>query len=138
MNWPASANAALAQCLRDYIADSASPLRDVALKHQALPIFSGIGGMSLLAADGKVIDLDDSDQPTSWSDGEWTRLVYIRAAQRFPRLAMLLPGRPEAASACSECNGTGRFPKLPSALCGECSGLGWVTSAGTTPTVSGA
>ena len=126
MNWSESARSALETCLAQYIEDPSSQFRELAAEHHALPIVLGIGGMSLLAPDGRVIALDDSNKRTSWSDPEWTFLIYIRAAQKFPALSMLLPERPRDAPACSDCGGTGWFSKLPSALCGTCSGLGWV------------
>src|SRR5207302_1226210 len=103
MNWSESARSALETCLAQYIKDPSSQFRELAAEHHALPIVLGIGGMSLLAPDGRVIALDDSNKRTSWSDPEWTFLIYIRAAKKFPALSMLLPERPRDAPACWDC-----------------------------------
>ncbi|MDX2219875.1 MAG: hypothetical protein SF172_12705 [Burkholderiales bacterium] len=128
MNWPDGANVALAKTLVDYLADPASPLRHIAAKHNSLPVFNGIGGISLLASDGVVIQLDDFEVPTSWSDEKWTRFIHILAGKRFPALAIILPRKPENARACTECSGTGQIENLHGAHCGTCLGLGWIDS----------
>jgi hypothetical protein len=56
----------------------------------------------------------------------------VLAAERHPQLVSLLPPRPDDATNCGECDGKGKITvgNVSNIICGQCSALGWRTSAG--------
>jgi hypothetical protein len=127
-----SLRARLEQRIEDYLA-AASPanmLRHIAAARRALPLYTDIGGASLLSTDGEVWDFPWDAEQAEQVTGRERMLALVIGAERFPELKELLPVRPASAPDCPECEGTGKFGLSGSSgqvmRCPDCAGLGWL------------
>lgn len=103
------------------------PIRPIARKHSALPVYRDIGGSLLLSPNGDVLSLSHDDDVAMLEESqEWKIVALVSAAAKYPELSCLLPKRPPGMDDCEECAGSGRV--LIGSLkagCGSCHGLGW-------------
>lgn len=115
----------ISELILDYLADPLSPHRDLAEATRALPVYSDMGGTLLLTPGGEILmRAHDTDEPPAPESSPcWRLIALVRASERHPELAALLPRRPADAPACAECGGAGHV--FNSAICGACFGLGW-------------
>lgn len=107
----------------------ASAIERALLNLEALPIPWAWEGCCGIRASGEVVYVDDDgnqvplDAMGDPRESTFPTLIY--AAERNPDLACLLPERPESATSCEACKGSGRF-RDTRALCYDCLGLGWI------------
>jgi len=121
----------LARRIEGYLNGPAHELQAVARQHQALPVYTDVGGTLFLNAEGEVLFLDSGNATAGLKperSREWQLAAKLAAVERFPELADLIPKRPEGVASCAECDGQGKV--LNGLLrCGACCGLGWVQPA---------
>ena len=109
--------------LAAYLADPAAEHRDVAIRFEALPVYSDIGGTLFITPSLQILVMrSDNGGLSEENSPEWRLVTLVVAAERFPALKQLLPTRPSAEMDCSVCSGTGRLTGI---RCGTCFGLGW-------------
>ena len=109
--------------LAAYLTDPAAEYRDVAIRFEALPVYSDMGGTLFITPSLQILVMRSDDGGLSEeSSPEWRLVALVAAAERFAALKQLLPSRPSAALDCSVCAGTGRLMGI---RCGTCFGLGW-------------
>jgi hypothetical protein len=94
--------------LNEYLTDPAAKYWDVASRFEALPIYSDMGGTLFITPTLQVLMQSDGGTPSEVSSPEWKLVAFVAAAERFSELKQLLPTRPDDASDCSLCAGTGR------------------------------
>ena len=101
---------------------------DLAREHGAIGLFGTIGLIWCLRPDGTFWQIDnDFGLPTEPLPKELETCAIVYGVERYPWLGELLPIRPVAATACSVCDGRGRFSiTVGIVLCSACRGLGWV------------
>jgi uncharacterized protein (TIGR02996 family) len=108
--------------------------RELARRHDALPIYADMGGVMLLTPDGEVLGIGhDDERPQPEIDQGWRLIGLASAAEFFPELRPLLPPRPCTAMPCPQCEGNGvkRYPVEVGrgiSTCGKCWGMGWLPS----------
>jgi hypothetical protein len=91
----------------------------------ALPVYFDMGGVLAFTPEGVVLSCDwESKQVRPETDEKWIIAAALSAAERYPELGRLVPGKPPAAKTCEACSGTGRMLQTR-VLCRQCSGLGW-------------
>jgi hypothetical protein len=114
------------RCLSAFLAGPDSELKAIASEHQALPVYSDMGGTLFLTSALDVLTLDHNGgaAPKPETSEKWRLIAVVSGAERYPELQCLIPARPPDALQCSACAGTGRLA-LSNARCGECCGLGW-------------
>jgi hypothetical protein len=109
--------------LAAYLTDPAAEHHDVAIRFEALPVYSDMGGTLFITPSLQVLVMrSDEGSLSEERSSEWRLVALVAAAERFASLKQLLPSRPSAAVDCSVCAGTGR---LMGVRCGTCLGLGW-------------
>ena len=109
--------------LAAYLTDPAAEYRDVAIRFEALPVYSDMGGTLFITPSLQILVMRSDDGGLNEeSSPEWRLVALVAAAERFAALKQLLPSRPSAALDCSVCAGTGRLMDI---RCGTCFGLGW-------------
>ena len=107
-------------------------LRRIAWQLNALPILPDMSGCLALRSDGSFVFLDgETEQATEEFDPKFKLIGLVNGSERYPELKALLPVRPDNATDCDNCQGTGRFvfesQVYKQVFCGTCSGLGWNT-----------
>ena len=100
--------------------------KSVAEVTAALPLYADMGGFLTIREDGEILRYDPETATTRPEDDErWRLVARLAAADRFPELESLRPGRPSDARTCSPCAGAGRVLE-GTVRCGTCFGLGWL------------
>ena len=101
---------------------------------EAIDLFAGPGGGSVLRSDGSIFDWDlDPRLEVVFrpSDQHSAVQALAIAARRLPELRGALPVRCEGAKECAACKGNG-FLDLAGApkflVCDRCDGLGWAAA----------
>jgi hypothetical protein len=120
--------------LAEYLKQPQYGEADFAQKYQALPLYAGWTGTTYLTTAGEFWFRNcEYNPPRIENDlNESSKLVsLVLAAERHPQLASLLPSRPDGAINCDECDGKGQITigNVSNLICGQCSALGWRTSA---------
>src|SRR5687768_2653932 len=88
--------------LEAFLAGPESELTSIAAKHQALPVYSDMGGSLFITPSLEVLMLDnDQLSPVLEASEHWRLVAIVSAAEKFPDLECLLPLRPDNASECS-------------------------------------
>lgn len=140
----------IAKLIQSYIAESTSDpfnLRQLAAHKQVLPLSWDFGGVFTINASGDIIsfpfslndsgdtiafpfnDFDDTEQQRVESDLRIRNIALFRGSRKYPELANLIV-KPDDASVCSSCGGSGIEPyaaqhNLDNIVC-YCGGLGWI------------
>jgi uncharacterized protein (TIGR02996 family) len=129
----------IARLVRGFYEDSSRPgwpgsdqFRQLARRHNALPLYGDLGGMLLLRSGGELLSMaHDDEEPRIETCLGWRLIALTAGADFFPQLRPLLPPRPASAAPCQSCHGTGMAwqclerddGKTP---CSDCWGLGWL------------
>jgi hypothetical protein len=120
--------AAVTECIADYLDDPESRFSEEARAYRALPVYAGIGGLSLLRSNGEVVTIEPggafADTPYL-EEGDYARFIVLVAAHKYLPLRSLVPVRPTSSVDCELCNGSGKWPKGKESVCGACCGHGW-------------
>jgi hypothetical protein len=105
-------------------------LRGVARSLKALPIFPNMSDCLALRPNGSFVFLDDNTGKTTEEiDLKFKLVGLVNSSEKYPKLKVLLPVRPENTPDCEDCKGTGRGifegQVFNNIFCGQCFGLGW-------------
>jgi hypothetical protein len=105
-------------------------------KGEALPLLGSIGFDSAMMSDGSVWTWDEGSGPAQAQEteykiaGEKERLMVLVGAQSriYPELMAILPIRPQDATDCAVCGGTGYAYQQGevNVVCRDCGCMGWV------------
>lgn len=109
--------------IADYLSNPTAEFVDIAREHNALPVYSDMGGTLFLTSAGKVLCLPDGGELSEEHSPEWQLIAALCAAEKFPELQYLVPPRPGHAADCEQCSGQRRV--MNGFRCGSCLGLGW-------------
>lgn len=112
-------------------------IRELARSCQVLPLRADEQGLYAIRHDGEVVhyDWDDAERarreklpavPTIESDSKMRDTLIHGAVARYPFLSPLLPQRPDGATPCPECGGTGASKSDDSEASCQCGGLGFI------------
>jgi hypothetical protein len=123
----------LTQRIAAFTRDDDEPeyLRMHASRSGVLPLLIDWTGFWAIRADGEIwlVDTEDEQEPVVEPDDRLQRIALFQGAKKYPELRPLIPERPEGATDCPHCLGTGRIdlPDVPpdTIIC-FCGGLGWL------------
>jgi hypothetical protein len=96
----------------------------------ALPLYIGWLTTIGLRPDGSLVEwnTDDPDMNLRDPDETWGTVALVEGVRKYPELRPLLPVRPDTASECNQCGGTGWLVPVSDPegfICEPCRGLGW-------------
>ena len=94
----------------------------------AVVLFSDVGGDALLTLDGRLLQNSPFDGLGEIESVILRRATLFLGARRVPELSRVFPKRPDNASGCEQCGGSGWFQVKADfkIACGHCGGMGWV------------
>lgn len=102
---------------------------EFAREHNVLPIGMEYFVEYYLHPDGRLIRYSTFvEEVDAINDDEWSLAYGLRiGSKKYPEFAALIPPRPENATTCSSCKGTGQvIDKEGWNACWHCFGLGWL------------
>lgn len=100
-------------------------VRAAALATGGVPVQWDMGGALVVTPLGVVLRYEvEHGTVVSVDDVRWRMAAFVKAARRFPELALLFPVKPPEAVRCEQCDGTGLM--FGTIDCGTCMGAGWI------------
>jgi hypothetical protein len=117
----------LKEALRRFRARRPKPSR-LETSLDAVVLMSDVGGDALLTLDGRLLQDSPFDGLSEIESVIMRRAVLFLGSRDVPELVRAFPKRPQDATQCEQCAGTGWFPvKVDFHIaCGGCGGMGWV------------
>lgn len=107
-------------------------VRQLAAEKNVLPLLLDFGGMCAIDSAGDILSFvwDDTEHPQIESDPRIRNVALFQGGKKYPELNNLIPPKPDDASVCPHCRGTGIDPyatklHLDNIVC-YCGGLGWI------------